>query len=355
VATTREIVQRWPEVAVVAHTAYADETYVCEMVAAGARGYVLKGDVPAAVLEALSAARQGKRLRDMVEQLLQASAFVANRSPVLRAEGVMAAEVVAEVVDDWRPAEPDRRVELRLPDAPRSLQGAAEALRMVVGNLVDNAGKHAPPGTPICVRVSQPAGGIRIEVADKGEGWPRSTGWSGAWAAGSGWRATRAAAPGSWSSCPTRPRCRVARGREPPGRRGRPKAMNLAKHLRLLAGLLLAGLLLVACAGPDRDGGGAAQGGATTVPTTLPDDPPATGPARPTGEVTLVGTVTAGVEPDCLLLDAENGGRYLLVGGERAELRPGRRVAVTGRVDRNLLSTCQQGEPLVVASIEPAS
>jgi signal transduction histidine kinase len=44
--------------------------------------------------------RQGKRLRDMVEQLLQASAFVANRSPVLRAEGVMAAEVVAEVVDD---------------------------------------------------------------------------------------------------------------------------------------------------------------------------------------------------------------------------------------------------------------
>ncbi|MDF2742565.1 MAG: hypothetical protein K0S88_3935, partial [Actinomycetia bacterium] len=49
----------WPEVAVVAHTAYADETYVREMVAAGARGDVLKGDVTAAVLEALSAARQG--------------------------------------------------------------------------------------------------------------------------------------------------------------------------------------------------------------------------------------------------------------------------------------------------------
>jgi DNA-binding NarL/FixJ family response regulator len=60
VATTREIVRRWPKVAVVAHTAYADETYVREMVAAGARGYVLKGDVPAAVLEALSAARQGQ-------------------------------------------------------------------------------------------------------------------------------------------------------------------------------------------------------------------------------------------------------------------------------------------------------
>jgi hypothetical protein len=126
--------------------------------------------------------------------------------------------------------------------------------------------------------------------------------------------------------------------------------MNLAKPLGMLAGLLLAGLLLAACGGADRDGGGA-QGGATTVP----DDPPVAGPPPPTGEVTLVGTVMAGVEPNCLLLDAENGGRYLLIGGRRAELRPGRRVAVTGRVDRNLLSTCQQGEPLVVASIERAS
>jgi hypothetical protein len=122
--------------------------------------------------------------------------------------------------------------------------------------------------------------------------------------------------------------------------------MNLAKHLRLLAGLLLAGLLLVACAEADPDDGEPAQGAATTVPT------------RPTGQVTLTGTVRAGVEPNCLLLEAENGGRYLLVGGERAgraELRPGARVAVTGRVDRDLLSTCQQGQPLVVASIEPAS
>jgi DNA-binding NarL/FixJ family response regulator len=69
VATTREIVQRWPDVAVVAHTAYADETYVREMVAAGARGYVLKGDVPAAVLEALSAARQGQARGEGVAEI----------------------------------------------------------------------------------------------------------------------------------------------------------------------------------------------------------------------------------------------------------------------------------------------
>jgi hypothetical protein len=130
--------------------------------------------------------------------------------------------------------------------------------------------------------------------------------------------------------------------------------MNLPEHVKALAGLLLAGLLLlVGCAGQGRDGG-SAQGGPTTVPTAPPASPPATGPAGPSGEVTLTGTVRAGVEPDCLLLEAENGGRYLLVGGERAELEPGARVAVTGRVDRDLLSTCQQGEPLVVAAIEPA-
>ena len=133
--------------------------------------------------------------------------------------------------------------------------------------------------------------------------------------------------------------------------------MNRTTLLRLLAGCLLTGLLAAGCADSGGDDHGAGQGAATTAPTTDPTTAPTTTaqPTRSGGPVTVVGTVAEGVEPGCLLLDAEGGGSFLLVGGERAELQPGRRVAVTGRVDRSLLSTCQQGEPLVVASIEAVS
>jgi hypothetical protein len=134
--------------------------------------------------------------------------------------------------------------------------------------------------------------------------------------------------------------------------------MNRSRLLRLASACLLAGLLVAGCAEPG-DSGGAGQGATTmptvTMPATTTTDPGRrTEPTRSGGPVTVVGTVAAGVEPGCLLLEGEAGGSFLLVGGERAELQPGRRVAVTGRVDRSLLSTCQQGEPLVVASIEAA-
>jgi hypothetical protein len=95
----------------------------------------------------------------------------------------------------------------------------------------------------------------------------------------------------------------------------------------------------------------------TTPPTTPPandvnpgEPPPvsdnkAPGSGKPVASTRLTGVVTPGVEPNCILLNG-----YLLIGGPRELLRSGAKVTVTGRVQTGMLTTCQQGTPLVVES-----
>jgi hypothetical protein len=131
--------------------------------------------------------------------------------------------------------------------------------------------------------------------------------------------------------------------------------------LRSLAGLLLAVALLAACADQDAGNGGAASGssGPTTAPETLPTAPttsaptPTTAPGSGKQQLTATGTLRDGVEPGCMLLEADQGSVYLLVGGDRGRLTAGGRVQVTGVLAQDLLSTCQEGKPLLVSSIKP--
>lgn len=85
------------------------------------------------------------------------------------------------------------------------------------------------------------------------------------------------------------------------------------------------------------------SGGPAADPAT-PTEPPHGG-AAPSGTTTLSGTVQAGVEANCLLLDG-----YLLVGGPRDVLTVGARVTVVGEVHAGLMTTCQQGTPFQVRS-----
>ena len=122
------------------------------------------------------------------------------------------------------------------------------------------------------------------------------------------------------------------------------------------SGLVLAaatGLLVAACA----NGGSGTTAATPTTPAgpgTSASEPPLDLPSptssRAKGGRTVVvsGTVELGVEPSCRLL-----GDYLLLGGPRADLRPGRSVTVTGHLAMGLVTTCQQGTPLVVDRVTP--
>lgn len=130
---------------------------------------------------------------------------------------------------------------------------------------------------------------------------------------------------------------------------------------------LVASLLLAACgvSGPDLpapDAGSPPAGPpATTAPpftrpgpgdSPLPGDLPVPAPpgsGKSAARVTVTGTVESGVEANCLMLRG-----YQLIGGPRVMLRQGATVTVTGQVQPDLVTTCQQGTPLMVESVEPA-
>ena len=70
---------------------------------------------------------------------------------------------------------------------------------------------------------------------------------------------------------------------------------------------------------------------------------------------TMTGTLEVGVEAGCMILRADNGTQYLLVGWSSYP-PPGTRVAVTGYVEHNLASYCMQGEAAIhVVSISIAA
>ncbi|MEU4423136.1 hypothetical protein AB0F81_21125 [Actinoplanes sp. NPDC024001] len=93
-----------------------------------------------------------------------------------------------------------------------------------------------------------------------------------------------------------------------------------------------------------------------TSPSAVPSVPPTeaapTKPA-PAGGTTVTGTVTAGVEPGCLLLTGSGVEHLLIFEDDTMEksVKVGSTVTVTGRPESGMMTTCMQGEPFVVTSV----
>jgi hypothetical protein len=118
---------------------------------------------------------------------------------------------------------------------------------------------------------------------------------------------------------------------------------------------------------PDRDGPATTSPGATPTPGAPPTSsgtpaPPSASAApeiedlpvpTPSGRpLRVTGTVAAGVESGCVLLNAGTT-TYLLL-GLRETLQPGTRVTVEGTVTKDVMTTCQQGTPLQVRTVTPS-
>jgi hypothetical protein len=89
-------------------------------------------------------------------------------------------------------------------------------------------------------------------------------------------------------------------------------------------------------------------------PASVPDPDHPTDQVRRAGQrsrfTRLTGTVLDGTEPGCLLLKADDGKTYLLIGGRPSVLRAGQRVDVVGARDDTSSSTCQEGIGFLVTA-----
>ena len=78
--------------------------------------------------------------------------------------------VVTEAVGAFRRAHPTP-VEVDLPDAPLTASLDSVRMRQVLANLLENAARYTPAGSPVTVRVATvPGAAARIEVRDRGPG-----------------------------------------------------------------------------------------------------------------------------------------------------------------------------------------
>ena len=117
------------------------------------------------------AVRQGARLKELIEQLLQAARFEHAAAERLGVPPVDAAGLAREALLAARAAHPDRPIELEA-GAALPVRAAPEAVAQVLGNLVDNAAKYAPDQTPIRLQASRRGGLAVLAVEDAGPGVP---------------------------------------------------------------------------------------------------------------------------------------------------------------------------------------
>jgi two-component system, OmpR family, sensor histidine kinase KdpD len=114
---------------------------------------------------------QSQRMLEMVEQLIVATSLEEG-GPVLSREPLDLSGLVKSSVDAFRGVLHDRDVQLAIPDALPTVFGDRSAVEHILANLLDNAVKYSPEGSPLSVAIEEVASEVRVMVADRGPGIP---------------------------------------------------------------------------------------------------------------------------------------------------------------------------------------
>jgi signal transduction histidine kinase len=117
------------------------------------------------------AARQGDRLKLQIEQLLLAARLERSGQEPAERPVVDAAAVARDAVAAARAAYPARQIVFEASQV-LPVRAVPEAVLQVLGNLLDNAAKHAPDRAPIRVEARRVGGLAVVAVEDSGPGVP---------------------------------------------------------------------------------------------------------------------------------------------------------------------------------------
>jgi two-component system, OmpR family, sensor kinase len=132
-----------------------------------------RGQSPAARSAALHELARGvERARRLVQQLMD-FARLDSAAPLQAFAAVNLAGLARDVVGSYAARAERQDVDLGV-EAPGVLQafGAEPELRSLLENLVDNALRYAPAGSPVTVSVREAGGMIELSVIDAGRGVP---------------------------------------------------------------------------------------------------------------------------------------------------------------------------------------
>ncbi len=118
-----------------------------------------------------SALRSSRRMRRLVADLLLLARADAGRE--VPAVPVDLTAVAREATAEAGALSSDHPLSLDLP-GPVTVNGVADDLHRLAGNLVENALLHTPAGTPVTISVRRDGDSAVLEVADRGPGVPEA-------------------------------------------------------------------------------------------------------------------------------------------------------------------------------------